>query len=105
RMRGGVAVEQSAPERFIRTRGGAVPIRELDAAGIHRTQLRHAVARNRGLSIRRGWEGVPDAPPPVVARARVGGSLPAASVARLHGLWLLDDPQLHVRVSGNASRL
>ena len=82
-----------------------MPIRELDAAGIHRAQLRRAVARDRVLSIRRGWYGVPDAPPSVVRAARVGGSLTGASVARLHGLWLLDDPQLHVRVSGNASRL
>lgn len=92
-------------ERFIRARGGVAPLAMLDAAGVSRVTLRQALAQKRVLPVRRGWYGVPDAPPAVVRAVRVGGALTASSVAGLHGLWLLDDARLHVRVAGNASRL
>ena len=67
--------------------------------------LGRAITNGSVLMVRRGWYCVPDAPPTVVQAVRVGGSLTGQSVARLHGLWLLDDGALHVRVGGSASRL
>ena len=55
--------------------------------------------------MRPGWYAAADAPHDVVRAVRVGGSLTAASAARLHALWLLDDPLLHVRVPASAARL
>lgn len=93
------------PARFIRANGGVLPRLALDQAGVGGGALQRGIANGDVLAVRRGWYGVPDAPPEVVGAVRVGGSLTAASVARLHGLWTLDDAILHVRVAGSASRL
>lgn len=77
----------------------------LDESGVSRASLHRAIGSGAVFAVRRGWYGVPDAPTAVVRAVRVGGSLTAASVARLHGLWTLDDTKLHVRVPGSASRL
>lgn len=93
------------PDALIRARGGALPLHALANAGFERADLARGIHQGRLQWIRRGWYGVPDAPPDVVKAVRVGGSVTGASVARLHGLWLLDDERLHVRVPENASRL
>jgi very-short-patch-repair endonuclease len=89
----------------IRARGGVLPTSALDRLGVSRDARSAAIASGSVVAVRRGWYGVPDAPADVVAAVRVGGALTGASVARLHGLWLLKDDRLHVRVSGSASRL
>lgn len=93
------------PARLIRANGGVLPRRMIDESGVSRASLHRAVGSGAVFAVRRGWYGVPDAPTAVVRAVRVGGSLTAASVARLHGLWMLDDTKLHVRVPGSASRL
>ncbi|MFF2277803.1 endonuclease domain-containing protein [Agromyces sp. NPDC058126] len=90
---------------WIRGHGGAVPLRSLDAAGLRREQVQAAVAEEAVVRLRRGWYSVPDAPDEVVRAVRVGGAATAASVARIEGLWVQEDPQLHVRVPRTASRL
>jgi len=91
---------------WIRRNGGAVPARELDAAGFRREELSAAVAEGSVIRVRQRWFAVPDAPADVVRAARVGGAATAASVARIHGLWDGGlDEMLHVRVHRSASRL
>ncbi|AWB94537.1 hypothetical protein DCE93_01665 [Agromyces badenianii] len=82
-----------------------VPVRVLDELGVTKSARVAAIGAGALMSVRQGWYSVPDAPPDVVSAVRVGGALTAASVARLHGLWLLGDARLHVRVPGSASRL
>jgi len=91
--------------RYIREHGGAVSLPELDAAGMQRNHVGAAVAAGVVTRIRRGWFAVPDAHRDVVRAVRVGGAATGASVARIHGLWMHDDPLLHVRVPRTASRL
>jgi len=93
---------------WIRRNGGAVPLRQLDGAGLGRVDISTAVAEGAVIRIRRGWYAVPDAPADVARAARVGGAATAASIARLHGLWQHDghdDGMLHVRVPLSASKL
>ena len=57
------------------------------------------------MRVRRGWFAGPSTESEVVRAVRVGGALTAGSVAKSRGLWLLDDPMLHVRVASSAARL
>jgi hypothetical protein len=95
----------NAVAHFIRQRGGALSYRELDAAGISRTAVAAELTAGRLIRVRPGWFATFDAPRDVVRAARVGGVVTAASAARLDGIWLLDDPLLHVRVPRSAARL
>lgn len=90
---------------FVRQHGGAASNRALMGAGYPRDAIVRALRDGRLTLVRRGWYARADAPPPVIRAVRVGGVLTGASVARLHGLWLLADPTLHVRVPPTASRL
>jgi len=91
---------------WIRRNGGAVPARELDAAGFSREQLSAAVIDGSVIRVRQRWFAVSDAPVDVVRAVRVGGAATGASVARIHGLWDTGlDEMLHVRVHRSASRL
>ncbi|GAA2037353.1 type IV toxin-antitoxin system AbiEi family antitoxin domain-containing protein [Agromyces tropicus] len=89
----------------VRAHGGALPYRALDEFGVSRAAVASAVRRGRLVQVRERWFAVPDAPVDVVRAVRVGGSLTASSVARLEGLWVRDDPLLHVRVPRSAGRL
>ena len=77
----------------------------LAALGVPHSDVRRARAAGAVVQIRERWFGVPDAPTDVVRAVQVGGSLTAASVLRLEGVWLRDDPMLHVRVPRTAGRL
>jgi very-short-patch-repair endonuclease len=89
----------------IRARGGALPFRQLDALQFTRAQVRAARDAGEIVQVRPWWFATPDTPADVVRAVRVGGSLTAASVARLEGLWVRPDPLLHVRVPRNTARL
>ncbi|MBT2516639.1 DUF559 domain-containing protein [Streptomyces sp. ISL-90] len=91
--------------RRIRENGGALSYASLDAAGVSRHDVAAALRAGAIVRVRNGWFAYPGAPLDVVRAARVGGALTGASVARLHGLWLLDDPLLHVRVPSSSARL
>jgi very-short-patch-repair endonuclease len=101
----GMTISTIEPARLIRANGGVLPYRALARSGVSRGALLHAIGGGAVFVVRRGWYAVTDAPPAVVRAVRVGGALTGASVARLHGLWTLDDKKLHVRVPGSASRL
>jgi very-short-patch-repair endonuclease len=94
-----------SPAELVRDTGGALPLDELLDAGCVRPAIDADLGDGRLIRVRRGWYATPDAPPDVIRAARVGGALTAASAARLHHLWLLDDPLLHVRVPSTAARL
>jgi very-short-patch-repair endonuclease len=85
--------------------GGVLPSSALNAAGFAHHDLAHAVRRGEVARVRRGWFAAPSADDAVIRAVRVGGALTAGSVAKLRGLWLLDDPMLHVRVPSSAARL
>ncbi|MDJ0323468.1 DUF559 domain-containing protein [Cryobacterium sp. PH31-AA6] len=89
----------------ITRRGGVANYRQLASAGVTRAQTLCALRSGSIWRVRNGWFAVPGTPSDVARAVRVGGSLTGASVARLHGLWLLADPLLHVRVAPTASRL
>ena len=91
--------------RLIRDRGGVLSYRALDALGVSRQDVRRALESGTIRRVRTRWFAVGDAPGDVVRAVRVGGSLTAASLARLSDLWVLADPVLHVRVPRTASRL
>jgi very-short-patch-repair endonuclease len=82
-----------------------LPYRILELGGVTRGAVAAALAAGAVARIRPGWFAVDDAPRDVVRAARVGGAVTAASAARLDGVWLLEDPMLHVRVPRNAARL
>jgi very-short-patch-repair endonuclease len=89
----------------LRSVGGVASYLQLEAAGQTRAQIAQALRAGTVTRVRNGWFAAPDAPVDVVRAVRVGGTLTGASVARLHGLWLMSDPLLHVRVPLTASRL
>ncbi|WP_401000909.1 endonuclease domain-containing protein [Agromyces sp. GXQ0307] len=95
----------AAPADIVRANGGALPYRALDELGVSRRAVAAAVRGGRLVQVRERWFAVPDAPHDVVRAVRVGGTLTAASVARLEGLWIRDDRMLHVRVPSTAGRL
>lgn len=93
------------PATFAARRGGVLPALAFREAGLPESSLAVAVRHGHLIRVRRGWYATADAPRDVVRAVRVGGTLTAASVCRLHDLWLLDDALLHVRVPATASRL
>jgi very-short-patch-repair endonuclease len=94
-----------SPATLVRSSGGVLPLTDLAQSGSVRPAVDADLAAGRLMRVRRGWYATPDAPADVVRAARVGGALTAASAARMHQLWLLDDPLLHVRVPATAARL
>jgi very-short-patch-repair endonuclease len=85
--------------------GGVLSLPALQRAGFSASDLAGAVRQESLIRVRRGWYAAEDAPQDVVRAVRVGGALTASSTARLHGVWLLEDELLHVRVRASASRL
>ncbi|GAA1779187.1 type IV toxin-antitoxin system AbiEi family antitoxin domain-containing protein [Agromyces lapidis] len=85
--------------------GGVIRSSGLASAGLDHRRIADGVRRGELTMIRRGWFAVPPVDHDVIRAVRVGGALTAGSVAKLHGLWTLDDERLHVRVPSTASRL
>lgn len=86
-------------------RGGVARTQELRDAGISARQLAAAV-RFRGVDrLRVGWFAVPGLADEIKRAHALGGRPACATVAALHGLWMLDDPGLHVEVVHTQSRL
>lgn len=85
--------------------GGVLSLPASRRAGFSASDVAAAVRQGSLIRVRRGWYATEDASSDVVRAIRVGGALTAASSARLHGIWLLEDDLLHVRVPATASRL
>jgi very-short-patch-repair endonuclease len=90
---------------IIRAHGGALSHRLLELGGFHRAAVAKALSAGTIIRVRPGWFAAPDTPRDVVRAVRVGGAVTAASAARLDGIWLHEDPLLHVRVPRTAARL
>ena len=99
------SLAELSPAMRVRRRGGALPISELARTGYPRRAVLAEVDAGRLVRVRHGWYAIPDAPVDLLRAVRVGGVLTGSSAARLHDLWLLDDPLLHVRVPPTAARL
>jgi very-short-patch-repair endonuclease len=84
--------------------GGIARTRELREQGCTRASIAAAVHRGRIIRLRIGWFGVPSLPDPVIRAHRVGGPPACATVAAWRGLWMLNDPILHVEVAEHDSR-
>ena len=79
--------------------------RQLRAGGLSEKQIRSAVARGALIRLRIGHFARPDASAAAMSAVRAGGSLACVSELRHRGVWVLDSPQLHIRVARNAARL
>ena len=85
--------------------GGVLPSSTLHTAGFTQHELAGAIRRGELIRVRRGWFAAASADATIVRAVRVGGALTAGSMAKSRGLWMLDDPLLHVRVPPSAARL
>jgi very-short-patch-repair endonuclease len=82
--------------------GGVARTQEFAAFGITPRALRRSVAAGEVIRARQGVYLSPDLPVPIRVAVRHGGVLACASVARLHGLWVLPiDELVHVALPPN----
>jgi very-short-patch-repair endonuclease len=88
----------------VRALGGVARTRELRARGFRQSDIAAAVARGEIIRLRIGWFGLPGLDPVVVSAHRAGGPPVCATVAAMRGLWMLNDPSLHIAVRGRESR-
>lgn len=65
-------------------------------AELGRRGLSAAVTTGALVRLSRGWYATPSADTSVVRAVRARGRLGCMSAARLHGLWVPPDPQIHV---------
>ncbi|WP_407922379.1 endonuclease domain-containing protein [Agromyces humi] len=89
----------------MREHGGVVARAALESVGCRSADVDRAIRRGDVFRVRNGWYATHDAPADVVRAVRVGGMATAATVARVRGLWVADDPRLHVRVRYSTGRL
>jgi very-short-patch-repair endonuclease len=82
-----------------------MPFARLADLGCSREEVRAAVRSHEIRRVRNGWFATPEAHPELVRAVRVGGTATAATVARLHRLWVHGDTRLHVRVRHSTGRL
>ena len=66
---------------------GIATTRDLIAAGVSPSEIRSSLHRRHIVPIRRGVVAIPGCDDNVLAAARIGGRLAAASAARYHGVW------------------
>ncbi|BDZ54342.1 DUF559 domain-containing protein [Agromyces marinus] len=89
----------------LRSHGGILSAARLSELGCSVSDIREAVRAGAVMRIRNGWFALPGAEPDSVRAVRVGGTATAATVARMHRLWMHDDDRLHVRVRYSTGRL
>lgn len=84
--------------------GGIARTRELTELGVGKRAIASAVADGRFARIRIGHLALPGLSETVIRSHRVGGRPACATVAASHGLWMLNEPLLHIEVDRNDSR-
>lgn len=86
-------------------RGGLIPTFRLRKYGF--TPRRIAALRHSGqlIRVRQGWFVLPGTPQAVIEAVRVGGQLTCHHALRDKGVWVFDDPVLHVAVNRDATQL
>ena len=85
--------------------GGVAPTHELIALGYSPAAIWGALSRGEIRKLRKGWYGSIGLTADVVSALKVGGRLGCVSAAKRMGLWTPSGEELHVSVSGRASRL
>ncbi|WP_240193996.1 MULTISPECIES: DUF559 domain-containing protein [unclassified Gordonia (in: high G+C Gram-positive bacteria)] len=75
-------------------------IRRLGRAGFAEC-IKNGIARK----IRHGWYAIGDPPQDLVIAAHRGGVLSCVSALDKHGVWVPEQPDVHVRTSGRAARV
>ncbi|WP_181408328.1 type IV toxin-antitoxin system AbiEi family antitoxin domain-containing protein [Schumannella sp. 10F1B-5-1] len=83
----------------------AVTRAELLARGLTGSGIARAVHRGELIRVRRGHYASPEDSDDMIRAVRVGGRLDCVSELRARGVWVVDDPTLHVRLPPGASRL
>lgn len=78
---------------------------ELVDAGISPLQLTAATRAGTLVRVRRGHYAPPGTSPALVSAVRVGGLLSCVSALRSYGIWVSDEPFIHVWMRRNASRM
>jgi very-short-patch-repair endonuclease len=92
------------PGSVIARLGGVARTRELEAHGCTRRAITAAVVCGDVVRLRVGWFGLPSLAAPVIQAHRAGGAPACATVASIHGLWMLHQPGLHIEVSRGGTR-
>jgi very-short-patch-repair endonuclease len=85
--------------------GGVAATHELLARGHTEARIWRAAREGDVTRVRKGWYAVPSLHQDILGALRVGGRLACVSAAKLSGLWIPDEPALHVAVAETASRL
>jgi very-short-patch-repair endonuclease len=78
---------------------------ELLARGHAEARIWRAAREGDVARVRKGWYAMPSLHQDILGALRVGGRLACVSAAKLSGLWIPEEPGLHVAVSETASRL
>jgi hypothetical protein len=84
---------------------GVVHLDTLRADGMSRRELNRLVRNGTFVRLRTGWYAGPAADPAVVRAVSLGGRVTCVDALRLHGVWVLPDPRLHVAFARSQSRL
>ncbi|MDH2443091.1 DUF559 domain-containing protein [Amnibacterium sp. CER49] len=75
---------------------------QLTRWGFTRVEIDRQVAEGRLQRVRIGYFARPDAPPALVAAVRAGGVATGVTALQHHGLWVPEDPRLHIAVAPKA---
>lgn len=78
---------------------------QLIGAGVLARQLRAEVSAGRLLRVRRGHYSLQSADPGALEAVRIGGLLSCTSAAGRLGIWVPDEPFIHVAMRHEASRM
>lgn len=81
---------------------GVVRTATLLRCGMSTADIRRAVKEGTLTCPRRGWYAASGALPPVVSAVRAGGVLSCVSALALHGYWVPERPESHIRLTEHA---
>ena len=84
--------------------GGIARVERLRNAGFSERALDREIAAGEVKRVRRGWVAIPGADPMAVEAARAGVVISCISQARRLGLWVLEEPAVHVAARPHAGR-
>ena len=94
----------TSPTATLRSLGGVARTATLRRRGVSEKALTLAVRSGEILRPRQGVYAVLGTPQPVLHAAAHGGVPACATAARLHGLWVLDDSELHIWLGRGGGR-
>lgn len=104
-MTAGRSLRATLLETRVRALGGVVASARLRREGTSADTIAAAVRSGVVLRVRRRWVALPDADPFLIAAARAGVTLACSTAAARHGLWVLDQTDVHVAAPPHAGRI